>query len=109
MPVRPFAATILRDARSETSAHMIPLSDENPTLRTPMMTWLILGAMFAVWLVVQGGGLPGSDLQLATSICNLGMVPGELTASRAGRLRGSARRRDSRASSTTTRSTSSRR
>src|SRR6185503_12309349 len=56
---------------------MIPLSDENPTLHTPIMTWIILGAMFAVWLVVQGGGL--NDLQLVASICNYGMVPGELT------------------------------
>lgn len=56
---------------------MIPLSDENPTLRTPVMTWLLLGAMFAVWLVVQGGGF--DQVQLAKSICNLGMVPGELT------------------------------
>ena len=56
---------------------MIPISDENPTLRTPVMTWLILGAMFAVWFVVQGGGLDTE--QLAKSICNLGMVPGELT------------------------------
>jgi membrane associated rhomboid family serine protease len=58
---------------------MIPLSDDNPTLRTPIMTWLILGAMFAVWLLVQGGGLPGNDYRLVASICNLGMVPGELT------------------------------
>src|SRR5690242_11491146 len=58
---------------------MIPISDENPTLRTPVATWLILGAMFAVWFVVQGGGLPGTDLQLAKSVCNLGMIPGELT------------------------------
>jgi membrane associated rhomboid family serine protease len=58
---------------------MIPISDENPTLRTPVMTWIILGAMFAVWFVVQGGGLPGNEVQLVTSICNLGMVPGELT------------------------------
>jgi len=58
---------------------MIPLSDDNPTLRTPIMTWLILAAMFAVWLVVQGGGLPGNDLRLVTSLCNYGMVPGELT------------------------------
>lgn len=58
---------------------MIPISDENPTLRTPVMTWLILGAIFAVWFVVQGGGLPGTDLKLAESVCNLGMVPGELT------------------------------
>ncbi len=56
---------------------MIPLSDENPTLRTPIMTWLILGAMFAVWLVVQGGGL--DPVQLATTVCDYGMVPGELT------------------------------
>jgi membrane associated rhomboid family serine protease len=58
---------------------MIPISDENPTLHTPIMMWLILGAMFAVWLVVQGGGLPGNDLQLVKSVCNLGMVPAELT------------------------------
>lgn len=58
---------------------MIPISDENPTLRTPVMTWIILGTMFAVWFVVQGGGFPGTELQLVTSICNLGMIPGELT------------------------------
>lgn len=56
---------------------MIPISDENPTLRTPIMTWFILGAMFAAWFVVQGGGL--DPIALATSICNYGMVPGELT------------------------------
>jgi membrane associated rhomboid family serine protease len=58
---------------------MIPISDENPTLRTPVMTWIILGVIFAVWFVVQGGGLPGNGVQLVSSICNLGMVPGELT------------------------------
>ena len=56
---------------------MIPLSDENPTLDTPVMTWALLGAMFAVWLAVQGAGF--DELQLAKSICNYGMVPGELT------------------------------
>src|SRR6185369_10855763 len=40
------------------------------------MTWLILGAMFAVWVVVQGAG---SEPQLVESVCNLGMIPGELT------------------------------
>jgi len=58
---------------------MIPISDENPTLHTPIMTWLLLGAMFAVWLIVQGGGFPGTDLQLIKSVCNLVMVPAELT------------------------------
>lgn len=56
---------------------MIPISDENPTLHTPLMTWLILGAMFAVWLVVQHAG--ADPVQLAASVCNLGMVPAELT------------------------------
>lgn len=58
---------------------MLPISDENPTLQTPIMTWLLLGAMFAVWLVVQGGGLPGNDDQLVKSLCDYGMVPGEIT------------------------------
>src|SRR5215218_2967272 len=58
---------------------MIPLSDDNPTLHTPIMTWLLLGGMFAVWMVVQGGGMPGNELELITSVCNLGMVPAELT------------------------------
>jgi membrane associated rhomboid family serine protease len=56
---------------------IFPLSDENPTLRTPVMTWLILGAMFAVWFTVQGGGL--NPFTLAASVCDYGMVPGELT------------------------------
>lgn len=55
---------------------MFPISDENPTLRTPVMTIGILVVTWAVWLLVQGGGSP---LPLATSVCNLGMVPGELT------------------------------
>lgn len=40
------------------------------------MTWLILGVMFAVWFVVEGAGNP---FQMAVSVCNYGMVPGELT------------------------------
>ena len=56
---------------------MFPLSDENPTLQTPWMTYFILGGMFAVWILVQGAGF--DDRALVTSVCNLGMVPGELT------------------------------
>ncbi len=56
---------------------MIPLSDDNPTLHTPVMTWLILGVMFAVWMVVQGGGF--DPMQLARSICDYGLIPAELT------------------------------
>ena len=56
---------------------MFPISDDNPTLRTPVMTWAILFALAAVWVLVEGAGLnPG---QLASTVCNLGMVPGEIT------------------------------
>ncbi len=56
---------------------MIPLSDENPTVRVPVATIFVLVTMFAVWVLVQGAGL--DDTLLATSVCNLGMVPGEIS------------------------------
>ncbi|HEY6090037.1 MAG TPA: rhomboid family intramembrane serine protease [Gemmatimonadaceae bacterium] len=56
---------------------MIPLSDELQTVRTPWMTYAILVAMFATWIFVQGAGF--DQQALAASVCNLGMVPGELT------------------------------
>ena len=56
---------------------MIPLSDENLSLRTPVMTWVLLAAMFAVWIFVEGAGF--NDVTLMTAVCNLGMVPGEIT------------------------------
>src|SRR5438046_2866645 len=55
---------------------MIPISDENPTLSTPVMTWIILGVLFAAWFVVEGAG---NGDQMAVAVCNWGMVPGELT------------------------------
>src|SRR5437764_10010878 len=66
----------ISDARAP-ARPMIPLSDENPTLHTPVMTWALLGTMFAVFLTIQGAGF--DELKLATSICNLGMVQGEIT------------------------------
>jgi membrane associated rhomboid family serine protease len=55
---------------------MFPINDDNPTLRTPVMTGAILLVTWAAWLFVQGAG---DMVALATSICNLGLVPGELT------------------------------
>jgi membrane associated rhomboid family serine protease len=41
------------------------------------MTYLLIATNVAVWVLVQGGG---TDAQhLAATVCNLGMVPGELT------------------------------
>ena len=56
---------------------MIPLSDENPTLRTPIVTYLILVGIGVGWVVVQKMGF--NPQVLAATICNYGMVPGEIT------------------------------
>lgn len=56
---------------------MIPISDENPTLRTPWATIALLGGIFGAWFLIQGAGFSAVDL--AASVCNLGMVPGELS------------------------------
>lgn len=56
---------------------MIPISDENPTIRTPWMTIALLATIVMVWIVVQGAGFDGYTL--AASVCNLGLVPGEIT------------------------------
>ena len=56
---------------------MIPLGDDTPTLRTPVMTYVIIAINVAVWIFVQGAGLDAQ--RLATTVCDLGMVPGELT------------------------------
>jgi membrane associated rhomboid family serine protease len=56
---------------------MFPISDNHPTLRTPLMTYAILAGMVGSWFYLQGFGF--DEVALARSVCNLGMVPGELT------------------------------
>jgi membrane associated rhomboid family serine protease len=56
---------------------MFPISDDNPTLRTPVMTYLLLSIIAFVWIFLQKAGL--DENAMAASVCNLGMVPGELT------------------------------
>lgn len=56
---------------------MIPISDEYPTVRPPVMTYVIIGVNVLVWFLIQGAGL--NDQTLSASVCNLGMVPGEIT------------------------------
>ena len=63
---------------------MIPYRDENPTVRTPYVTFAIVGLNVLVWLLVQGAGATritgaGEVVGLAASVCNLGLIPGELT------------------------------
>jgi membrane associated rhomboid family serine protease len=57
---------------------VFPYHDENQTQRTPVVTALLIAACVLMWILVQGAG---SEMSLAASVCNLGLIPGELTAS----------------------------
>jgi len=57
---------------------VFPYHDENQTQRTPIVTAVLIAACVLMWVVVQGAG---AETPLATSVCNLGLIPGELTAS----------------------------
>src|SRR5262245_3637463 len=55
---------------------MIPYRDENETQRPAILTGSIIALNLFSWLTVQGAG---SEVALARSVCNLGLIPGELT------------------------------
>ena len=57
---------------------MFPYHDENDTQRTPIVTMAIIAANVLAWLFVQGAG---AEFPLTASVCNLGLIPGELTLS----------------------------
>ena len=54
---------------------MIPYKDENPTELAPVITIGIIALNILVWLFVQGAGAPEP---LARSVCQLGLIPGEV-------------------------------
>jgi membrane associated rhomboid family serine protease len=54
---------------------MFPLSDENQTLRFPIVTAAIIVVNAAIWIFVQG---LGADRALATSVCQFGLIPADL-------------------------------
>ncbi len=55
---------------------MIPYHDENDTVRPAYVTLAIIATCTIAWIVVQGAG---ATYPLAASVCNLGLIPGELT------------------------------
>ena len=57
---------------------MFPYRDENQTQRTAIVTIAIIGLNIVVWLFVQGAG---ADFPLAKSVCELSLIPAEITAS----------------------------
>ncbi|MEO5511722.1 MAG: rhomboid family intramembrane serine protease [Longimicrobiales bacterium] len=67
---------------------MFPLRDENPTLKTPVVTVILIVANVIVWLYVQGAGY--SERLLGESVCGLGLIPAEVTGLAAVVVRGEA-------------------
>jgi membrane associated rhomboid family serine protease len=57
---------------------VFPYRDENETQQTAIVTGTIITLNVLSWLVVQGAG---TTVPLARSVCNLGLIPGELTGS----------------------------
>jgi membrane associated rhomboid family serine protease len=57
---------------------MIPYRDENETQRTAIVTGALIGLNVLSWFLLQGAG---ASYSLAASVCNLGLIPGELTLS----------------------------
>jgi membrane associated rhomboid family serine protease len=57
---------------------MFPYRDENETQRAAIITGTIIGLNVLAWLGVQGAG---ATVPLAKSVCNLGLIAGELTGS----------------------------
>lgn len=55
---------------------MIPYHDDNATLRPTVITFALIGLCVAAWVFLQGAG---SANAVAASVCNLGLIPGELT------------------------------
>jgi membrane associated rhomboid family serine protease len=54
---------------------VFPLRDDNPHFLTPIVTYALIAANVLAWGLLQGFG---SEPQLASSVCRLGLIPGEL-------------------------------
>jgi membrane associated rhomboid family serine protease len=55
---------------------VIPYHDENATQRTPVITFVLIAMNVAAWLLLQGAG---EMRMLAASVCDFGLIPGDLT------------------------------
>ncbi len=54
---------------------MFPINDENPQLRTPLVTYTLIGLNLLSWFILQGSGTEPAIVQ---SVCRFGLIPGEL-------------------------------
>ena len=63
---------------------MFPYRDDNEPQRLAIVTVALIGLNVLSWFVVQGAG---ATLPLAKSVCELGLIPGELTGALPGGTR----------------------
>ena len=54
---------------------MFPIRDENPHFLTPLVSHGLVVANVLAWALLQG---LGAEPRLASSVCELGLIPGEL-------------------------------
>ncbi|HTS88707.1 MAG TPA: rhomboid family intramembrane serine protease [Gemmatimonadales bacterium] len=54
---------------------MLPIRDENPTLHPPVVTYGLIAANIAIWILLQG---MGNEPALSRSVCSFGLFPAEL-------------------------------
>jgi membrane associated rhomboid family serine protease len=54
---------------------VFPIRDDNPHFLTPYLTYGIIALNALIWLLVQGAG---AEPALSSSVCRLGLIPGEL-------------------------------
>ena len=54
---------------------MIPIRDDNPQLKVPVVTYALIALNVLSWLALQGFG---AEPQLSQSICKLGLIPADL-------------------------------
>jgi membrane associated rhomboid family serine protease len=59
---------------------VFPIRDDNPQILTPIVTYGLIGLTLVAWARLQGLG--GSEA-LASSVCQLGLIPAELLGSAA--------------------------
>ena len=58
---------------------MIPLRDRNPTRRTPVVTWALIGACFAAFALELSVTASGGDAALESLFQRWGAVPADIT------------------------------
>lgn len=63
---------------------MFPYRDENPAEHSPFVTIALILLNVLAWVFVQGLG--ADEAAMASSLCNWGLIPGELTGKAAGAL-----------------------